>query len=59
MDVQTEKNLRMLVKVGKVAELTLEGYSVSEIAKKLDLNESTARSIKSRVDKIVNNSTNE
>lgn len=58
MDVKTEKNLRMLVNIGRVAELMLNGYSISEIAETLKLNESTTRSIKSRIDKIINDGTN-
>ena len=43
MKIKQEQNMKFLVKVGKMAELMLEGCSASDIAKKLNLNESTAR----------------
>jgi DNA-binding NarL/FixJ family response regulator len=43
MEIKQEKNMRFLAKVGKMAELMLEGCNSSEIAEKLHLPESTTR----------------
>ena len=53
MNIKQEQNMKFLVKIGKMAELMLEGYSISEIAEKLNLPESTARAYEAKILEIV------